>query len=322
MHKILIAQDISEKGKQYLQERGYEIKMGSGISVEVLAREVVDCSAIVARTAEYPREVLQAGKDLKVVGRHGVGVDNIDVEAATELGIYVTNAPESNAETVAEHTIALMLALAKNIVRSDQALRSGNFAIRNQICGVDVAGKTLGIVGLGRIGASVAKKAACGFEMKVIGYDPYLTPDNYPEHAEVLSEWDRIFRESDFVTLHLPSNEATQGIVGRKELYLMQPTACLINAARGEIVNEQALLAALREHRIAGAGLDVYAQEPPVAEDPLFALDNVVVTPHSAALTAECLDRMAVHAAMGIDEVLSGQQPSWPVNEPKARRQD
>ncbi|HUV07028.1 MAG TPA: hydroxyacid dehydrogenase [Spirochaetia bacterium] len=314
--KVLIPQDIAEEGKKYLRERGYEIKMGSGITVEAIREDVKDCDAILARTAPFPGEVLRAGKRLKVVARHGVGIDNIDVKTATELGIYVTNAPESNANSVAEHTVGLIVALAKGYLRFDREFRSGNFEIRNQLKGQDLEGKTLGIIGVGRIGRLVAKKALKGFDMRVLGYDPYVTGVEELPELEVVTDWETPFRESDFITLHLPATADTRGIIGKKELGIMKSTAYLINAARGEIVNEEELIRALREKKIAGAGLDVFEKEPPEKNNPLLKMENVIATPHNAALTAECSIRMALHAAMGIDDVLSGRKPRWPVNIP------
>ena len=317
-YKVLIPQDVAEIGKRYLTERGYEIKMGSGIGVEKLKKDVSDCHAILARTASYPADVLKAGTNLKVISRHGVGVDNIDVETATKLGIFVTNAPESNADSVAEHTTGLILAVAKNLVRCDRETRNGNFEIRYQLPGVDCKGKVLGLVGLGRVGKLVAGKARLGLGMEIIGYDPYISSDSVPgiEKVECVEE---IFRRADFVSLHIPATEKTKGLVCKAHLELMKPAAFLINAARGGIVNEHDLVEVLRENRIAGAALDVFAEEPPQRDNPLFSLNNVVLTPHNAALTTECMDRMALHAAMGIDEVLSGKQPTWPVNNPGNR---
>jgi D-3-phosphoglycerate dehydrogenase len=315
--KVLIPQDITEMGKDYLRERGYEVIIGSGVTVEAICKDVVDCDAILARTALFPAKVLRAGKKLKVIGRHGIGVDNIDVNTATELGIYVTYAPTSNANSVAEHTLALILAAAKNMFKIDKEFRNGNFEIRNRIKGMDLEGKTLGLVGLGRIGKMVAKKAIYGFGMKVIGYDPYIVRDQVDVEIELTSDWDYVFKNADFVSLHLPSTPETKGRVGKKEFEMMKSTAVLVNCARGDVVNETEMIEALQQNKIAGAALDVFAQEPPAKENPLFQMDNVVVTPHNAALTQESMDRMGLHAAMGIDEVLSGKKPSWPVNQPK-----
>lgn len=311
--KVLIPQDVSEEGKQYLRDRGYEIKMGSGITAEAISADVVDCSAILARTAQFPAEVLRAGKLLKAIGRHGVGYDNIDVNAANELGIAVTYAPESNAKSVAEHTVGLLIACAHNFARQDREFRAGNFEVRNQVKGVDLEGKTLSVIGAGRIGAIVARKAIHGLDMKVVAYDPFVKQLPGLPEVEFVSTIEEAFKRADFVTLHLPSLPQTKGIVDAKLLGLLKPTAYFINAARGELVVEDDLIAALKEKKIAGAGLDVFKDEPPAKDNPLFGLDNVILTPHSAALTKECTTRMALHAAMGIDDVLSGRAPKWPV---------
>lgn len=316
-HKVLIPQDVAEEGKQYLRERGYEIKMGSGISEDILKSEVQDCSAILVRTAQLSAAVLKAGPELKAIGRHGVGYDNIDVATATELGIYVTYAPQANAQTVAEYTLGMIIALAHNFVRSDRATRAGDWEIRNRVPGIDLEGKTLGIVGYGKIGSRVARKAIAALDMKVLAYDPFVAADQMPDGARLTTDWETVFKESDFISLHLPSNEKTKGIVGKNEFSLMKQSAFLINAARGDILNEKELVEALKQGRIAGAGLDVFEKEPPDHTNELFSLENVVVTPHNAALTTECMRRMALHAAMGIDDVMSGKEPQWPVNKPK-----
>jgi D-3-phosphoglycerate dehydrogenase len=179
----------------------------------------------------------------------------------------------------------------------------------------------LGIVGLGRIGRRLAKKAVLGLDMKVIGYDPYVSPEAFPEQVTPVKNWEELFASSDFISLHLPGGAGNKGIVGRKEFSRMKKTACLINASRGDVVNEAELAEALRNGDIAGAALDVFAQEPPERNNLLFALDNVLLTPHNAALTREAMLRMALGAAQGIDEVLTGKRPTWPVNEPAAKIQ-
>ncbi|MGE4284797.1 MAG: hydroxyacid dehydrogenase [Clostridia bacterium] len=315
--KVLIPQDITEAGKEYLREKGYEIKMGSGITVDAIKQDVVDCDAILARTAPFTAEVLEAGKKLKVIGRHGIGVDNIDVARAEELGIWVANAPTSNANSVAEHTLTLMLALARNLAYIDKEFRNGDFEIRNRLKGMDLDGKTLGLIGLGRIGTMVAKKAALGLGMKVIGYDPYLTKDKVAPEIEFVDNMEAVFKGADFISLHIPATKETRGSIGKKYFEMMKPTAFLVNCARGEVVNEPELIEALKQKTIAGAGLDVFSQEPPEKDNPLLKMNNVIATPHNAALTQESMDRMGLHAAIGIDEVLSGKKPSWPVNNPK-----
>ncbi len=317
--KVLIPQDITAAGKDYLLEKGYEIKMGTGITPEAIAKDVEDCDAILARTAPFTTEVIKAGKKLKVIGRHGIGVDNIDVETCTEQGIYVTYAPQSNANSVAEHVIGFMLALARNLVKIDKEFRAGDFEIRNRLKGMDLEGKVLGLVGLGRIGTLVAKKAALGLGMKVIGYDAFLTADKVAPEIEFVDNIDTIFKNSDFVSLHMPATKETKGSVGKEQFEMMKSTACFINCARGEVVNEAELIEALQNKVIASAALDVFEQEPPATDNPLFALDNVIVTPHNAALTQESMDRMGLHAAIGIDEALSGKKPTWAVNSPKLK---
>jgi D-3-phosphoglycerate dehydrogenase len=316
-YTVLIPQPIAEEGKDYLRERGYAIKIGTGSTVDTMKEDVKGCDAILMRTAKLPAEVLRAEKRLKVIGRHGVGVDNIDLEAATELGIYVTNAPESNANTVAEHAVGLIIACAKNIPFFNRETRTGNFGIRDQVRGMDLEDKTVGIVGFGAIGSLVAKKAAYGFEMNVIVYDPYIDKEKLPPEISLTDSWEVLFQTADFVTLHLPSTPKTKGLICSPEFEMMKPTAYLINTSRGDILNETDLIIALQERLIAGAGLDVFTQEPPPKDNPLFQLDNVILTPHNAALTKECAIRTALHAAMGIDAVLSGRKPQWPVNEPK-----
>ncbi len=310
-YKVLIPQKISIEGENYLLERGYEIERGNGISAEALATAVVDCDAILARTEQYPATVLEAGKKLKVIGRHGVGVNNIDMETATRLGIQVTVTPLANSNTVAEQTLGVVLALARQLTRIDQEFRQGNWAIRDQIKGMDLEGKTLGIAGLGKIGSLVAKKAAA-FDMTVLAYDPYIESSRVPANVKRVGSLEEVFAKADFVTLHLPYEKK---LIGKALFELMKPTAYFINLSRGEIVFENELIEALQSKKIAGAALDVFETEPPdMKSNPLFSMPNVIVTPHNAALTTEATMRMALHAAQGIDEALTGKTPTWPVN--------
>jgi len=317
---VLIPQEVAQPGKDYLRERGYEIKMGSGITADAIAADAVDCDAILARTAPFPAKVLEAGKKLKVISRHGVGYDNIDVARATELGIWVTFAPESNANTVAEHAIGCVLALARNFIQLDRETRAGNFGVRDQLFGSDLAGKTLGVVGLGKIGRCVAQKAGRGLEMQVVGYDPFLKPEQMAEFAAPAASMEDVFRAADFVTVHIPGGASTRSIVNKKLFALMKKTAFFINASRGDVVAESDLIEALRNGTIAGAAIDVYEKEPPPKDNPLMGMNNVLLTPHNASQTRECMIRMALHAAQGIDEVLAGKRPTWPVNDPTKRR--
>ncbi len=314
MGKILIPQDVVQEGKDFLTSRGHEVIVGSGFDIETIKREVADCDAILARTAPFPAEVLEAGKKLKVIGRHGVGVDNIDVAKATELGIRVTYTPEANANTVAEMAVGFIIASGRNLVVMDAATRSSDFSIRNRMKGQDLAGKTLSVIGLGRIGRLVAKKAMYGLDMKVLAYDPYVTADTAPEGVEITSSWDEAFSRGDFVTLHIPSTPETKGSIDSITLGKMKDSAILINCARGDLVVEEDVATALKNGVISGLATDVYTREPPEVDHRYFPLKNTILTPHNAALTNECMARMAVGAAEGIDDVLNGREPTWPVN--------
>ncbi|WFA08072.1 hydroxyacid dehydrogenase [Tissierella sp. Yu-01] len=312
--KVLIPQDITDAGKDYLVKRGYEVIIGTDSSVETICKEVVDCDAILARTALYPKKVMEAGKKLKVISRYGAGTDNIDINSATELGIQITNAPVANCNSVAEHTIALILACASNIAYMDNQVRKGNWEERNRTKSIEVENKVLGLIGLGRIGRSVASKAYNGLGMKVIGYDPYISSDNRIENIEIVDDINEVYKKADFISLHIPATAETKGTVNGEAFRIMKNTAYLINCARGEIVNEDDLYDALTSNQIKGAAIDVMCQEPPVSNHPLFELNNLIFSPHNGALTVEAMDRMGIHAAMGIDEVLTGLKPTWPVN--------
>ena len=318
--KVLIPSDISQPGKDYLAEKGYTIKMGRGTDEQTILEDVADCDALLARNEHITRAIMEAAPRLKVISKHGVGLDKIDLDAAAEQNIWVTNGPLSNAIAVAEHTMMLLLACAKKLVRFDLAIRSGDYNIRNTMKGMDVEGKTVGIIGCGKIGSMVAKKCVHGFDMKAVGYDPFVPAEARLPEIEYVDTMEEVFRRADFVSLHVPATKDNAGFVNKELLSLMKPTAYLLNAARGSIVNEADLYEVLRSNRIAGAGLDVYAQEPPSEDNPLFTLPNITVTPHNASLTYETTDRMGLHAAQGIDEVLSGGTPTWPCVTPKNPR--
>lgn len=318
--RVLIPSDISEAGKRFLREQGYEIKMGRALDESTIIEDAMGCDAILARNEPITRKIIENLPHVKVISKHGVGLDKIDLDAALEHNIWVTNGPLSNTVAVAEHTVMLMLACAKKLVKFDLAIRSGDYDIRNTCKGMDVEGKTIGLIGCGKIGSMVAKKCVYGFGMKAIGYDPYVPKTARLPEITYLETMDEVFRQADFVSLHVPATTDNNGFVNQKLLSLMKPTAYLLNAARGSIVNEADLYEALKNNVIAGAGIDVYAKEPPDVQNPLFTLPNITVTPHNASLTYETTDRMGLHAAQGIHEVLSGKKPSWPVVTPKMPR--
>jgi len=312
--KVLLVEKIDEAGLKLLEGIS-EVKLASGASEETLMEESRDMDAIVIRAlGRITAKVMDNAPRLKVVGRHGVGVDNIDVEAATRRGIPVVYTPEANAEAVADHAMGLIIALAKNIVWGNCALKfRGNWNFRYEQRGTDVYGKTLGIIGLGRIGRRVAKRAR-GFDMRVLVYDPYVNRDSALKVGVELVDLETLLRSSDFITVHVPLTEETRKLLGEREFNLMKPGAFLVNTSRGEVVDEKAIVKALSTGRLAGAGLDVFEREPPDPENPLFKLDNVVVTPHMASHTVESLRRMAIEVAEGVVKVLKGETPTNIVN--------
>lgn len=312
--KVLIVQPIHESGIRVFGDQ-FEVIIASDPSVETVKREIKGVEGVIVRTAPFTREIIEAADRLKVIARHGVGVDNIDIQAATKKGILVLNTPDANAVSVAEHTITAIGALAKRLMYMDRATREGNWEARNEYKAIDLDGKVLGLVGLGRIGTLVAKKASAAFNMKVIAYDPYVSRQVAEENGITLyDDLDRIFREADVVSLHTPLTAETRGLVNAARLSLMKPTAFLVNFSRGGVVDEEALYKALKSRAIAGAALDVFGEEPPPRNHPLFELDNVLLSPHSAALTQECVVRMATGAAQGVVDVLTGRKPQFVVN--------
>ncbi len=312
--KVLISQPVHESGTAILKP-DFEVRVAPDSSVETLLKEIEDADGLLVRTAPIPREAIFAAKKLRIIARHGVGVDNIDVKAATERGIPVAYTPTANALSVAEHVMAMMMALAKMLPRYDRATRQGNFEIRNSYGAVDLDGKTLGIVGMGRIGSLLAQKASRAFNMKILAYDPFLGAEKLAAMGvKPVKQLDALLQESDFVSLHVPMTPETRGIIGARELGLMKPTAYLLNAARGGVVDEKALYDALSGKVIAGAGFDVFQEEPVPVNNPLLTLENIIVTPHSAALTAECVVRMATGSAQAIADALKGKRPEFIVN--------
>ncbi len=315
-YRILVPEAIHQRGMAFLLEKGYHIKQGSSPNEDTVAKEVEDCDAILTRNAIISERVMRSSKQLKVVAMHGVGVDLIDVEAATRLGIQVVNAKDSNKLAVAEFTIGLLIALSRNLLLYDKGLRAGNWQIRRTL-GTDLEDKTLGIIGMGAIGSLVAQKAVTGLDMNVIAFKRDAKDAPSMPGVTYTSNMDDVLRTADYLSLHIPSTSATQKLIGRRELSLLKPSAFLINTARGEVVDSQALYEALRDKKIAGAALDVFPGEVPDPSDPLLTLDNVILTPHAAAFTEQSVARMSLYAASGIHEVLSGQAPTRPVNRPR-----
>jgi D-3-phosphoglycerate dehydrogenase len=312
--RILICDPIAEDGINLLRQFGAEVDVRTGLSPEELIAAVADYDALVVRSeTKVTAAVIAAAKDLQVIGRAGIGVDNIDVNAATERGVVVVNAPTGNVSSAAEHTIALMLASARYIPQADQTLRGGKWE-RSQFLGIEVRGRTLGIVGLGQVGSEVARRAR-GLEMRVLAYDPFVPEERARVLGVEVVSFDELLRESDFITLHVTLTDTTRELIGEKELRKMKPGARIINVSRGGVIDEKALLRALDEGRIAGAALDVFETEP-ATDLPLFHSDKVVVTPHLGASTAEAQERVAMDVAEQIIAVLQSQPARWAVNAP------
>jgi D-3-phosphoglycerate dehydrogenase / 2-oxoglutarate reductase len=284
--KILIADQIAEEGVNLLTERPlFEVINAPGLTPEQLRVRVRDCDAVIVRSAtRIDAGILEAAECLRVVGRAGIGVDNIDVEAATERGIVVLNTPDANATTTAELALAHMLSLSRHLIQADRSVREGQW-LRSRFLGSEITGKTVGVIGFGTIGRIVATRCL-GLAMRVLAYDPFVTPEAMATIGAESMGLDALLASADYVTLHLPMNDKTRNLISADRLALMKPSARLINCARGGLVDEQGLFEALRTQRIAGAALDVYAQEPP-KDSPLLALDNAVFTPHLGASTEE-----------------------------------
>lgn len=311
--KILIADRVVEEGIDILRNHA-EVDIRTGLKPEELLTIIGDYDAMVVRSqTQVTADVIKAGQKLQVVARAGVGVDNIDVEEATRQGIVVVNAPTSNTISATEHTIALMLALARHVPQANTVLKSGQWQ-RNKFIGTEVRNKTLGIIGLGNIGSEVAKRAR-GLEMKVIAYDPFISVDHAQKLQVEIVPLKQLLQESDFISLHVPLTTTTKGIIGAKEISLLKPTARLINTARGGLIDEVALTKAIRENKVAGAAFDVFTVEP-TTESILFGENNIIVTPHLGASTTEAQTTVARDIAEQIIAVLKGQPAKYAVNAP------
>src|SRR2546421_6516166 len=294
--KIFVADDVNEGGLEPLRAAGFAVEKRTGLKGDELAEALREADGLVVRSeTKVTAGLLEGLARLRVIGRAGVGVDNIDVAAATARGIIVMNAPDGNTMTTAEHTLALLLALARRVPQADASLRAGRWE-RKKFVGVELRGKTLGVVGLGRIGRVVAHRALA-FGMRVVAHDPFIAPEQAQEFELELLPLAEVCARADFLTVHTPLTSETRGIIGARELAQMKPDARVINCARGGLVDERALYAALKEGRIAGAALDVFEQEPPPADNPLLQLEEVITTPHLGASTREAQEGVALTVA-------------------------
>jgi D-3-phosphoglycerate dehydrogenase len=308
---VLIAEELSPATIAVLGDQ-FEIRHCDGANRAELLPGLASANAVLVRSAtKMDAEAIAAAPNLKVIARAGVGLDNVDIPAATAAGVLVVNAPTSNIVSAAELAVSLLLAVARNVVPANLALKNGQWK-RSQFGGVELQDKTVGIIGMGKIGMLVAQRLA-GFDMKFVAYDPYVksAPSGGPEIKMV--SLDELLAESDFVTIHIPKTAETKGLIDTAALAKMKPTAFVINAARGGVLDESALFDALTAGTIAGAGLDVYATEP-CTDSPLFALDNVVATPHLGASTEEAQEKAGVAVAESVVAAFAGTEVPGAVN--------
>jgi D-3-phosphoglycerate dehydrogenase / 2-oxoglutarate reductase len=310
--RILVTEELAPSGLAAMTKAGHEVDIRLGLSPDELRDTVVGAHALIIRSAtQVTADVIHAGRDLVVVGRAGIGLDNVDVEAATARGVMVVNAPQSNILSTAEHTMALLLAQARSIPQAHAALIAGKWE-RSRWEGVELHGKTLGVIGLGRIGTLVAQRAL-SFGMRLVAYDPYVSSDRGRQLGIELLSLDELVSQADFITLHVTKSKETVGLIGRELLARAKPGLRIVNASRGGIVDEEALAEAIASGRVAGAALDVFTAEPTTAS-PLFELDSVVVTPHLAASTREAQDKAGVTIAEQVVLALSGAFVPFAVN--------
>ena len=321
--KVLLTERVSKVGMDMLAEKAEVVVAPSPADADLLPL-IADADGMLIRSTDLGAAMLEAGKRLKVVGRHGIGVDSIDLKAATRLGIMVVNTPGANTNAVAEHALWAIMHCARNFNRVEAAFRAGKFCVAGSLPGLvqkmgfttlELKGKTLGLVGMGRIARRLAEITGKCLQMQVRSYDP-LVPDEAFASLGVqrARSLDETLIGADFVSLHVPHMPETHHLIGKRELALLKKSACLINSSRGGIVDEAALYEALKEKRIAGAALDVFEQEPPSRDLPFFGLDNVLVTPHMAAMTDLALINMSQDVATGILDALEGRRPQYLAN--------
>jgi D-3-phosphoglycerate dehydrogenase len=311
--RILVAEPLAREGVELLRAH-HEVDERPGLSRDELCAAIAEYDALVVRSqVQVDRELIAAGRRLVVIGRAGVGVDNVDLDAATQAGITVVNAPTGNTIAAAEHTLALLFGLARRIAAADASVRRGEWK-RSQFVGTELRGKVLGIVGLGKIGQAIAHRAGA-LEMTVIGVDPYVSAEQAALHGIELTELDELLRRADVITVHVPLGRSTRGLIGRDALAKMKPGALLLNVARGGVVDEVAVATALVEGQLGGAGIDVFEQEPPTGS-PLLESPNTVLTPHLGASTEEAQVLVAEEVADQVLDVLAGRPARYAVNAP------
>jgi D-3-phosphoglycerate dehydrogenase len=312
MSRVLVTEEIAEPGLALLRAAGHQVDEAVGLSPDELLGAIPGAHALIIRSAtQVTASVLEAATGLVVVGRAGIGLDNVDVAAATRRGVMVVNAPQSNVLSAAEHTLALLLAQARNIPQAHGALVAGRWE-RSRWEGVELHGKVLGVIGLGRVGTLVAQRAAA-FGMRLLAYDPYVSAERAKQLGAELLPLEQVVADADFLTIHLPKTPETTGLIGADLLAGAKPGIRIVNTARGGIIDEKALAQAITDGIVAGAALDVFEQEP-LLESPLFQFDQVVVTPHLGASTREAQDKAGITIAEQVELALAGEFVPFAVN--------
>lgn len=312
--KVLLPQEIMEEGTKLLEDAGHTLVHGRGFETEDVLADMKEYQpdAMIVRITPITREVIEANPNLKVIVRHGAGYDALDVKACHDNGVKTLYAPVANSTSVAETALMLILECSRNVLNLRNTWVDDYYKAKLKIRKNTINGKTLGLIGCGNIGSRLAKRALA-MEMNVLAYDPYKPAKDFPEGVEVVRDLDRIFKESDYVSLHCPSTSVTRNMVNKEKLALMKNTAFLINTARGAVVVEEDLYEACKNGTICGAGLDAIRKEPVDPKNPLLTLDNVIIYPHIGGNTVEAAHRASYFAAMGVNEVAEGKEPTWPI---------
>lgn len=316
--KVLISDKTSEKGLEILRKAGITVDVKTGLSEDEIIKIIGDYDAQIVRSeTKTTAKIIEAGKKLKIVGRAGVGVDNIDLEAATKKGVIVVNSPEGNTIAAAEHTIAMLLSMVRNIPMAYDALKDKRWD-RSKYTGIEVYNKVLGVIGLGKIGTRVAKYGI-GLDMKVMGFDPFVTEEYANNLGIELASLEEIYKKADIISLHIPKTTETANLINKETIAKMKDGVRIVNCARGGIVNEQDLLDAVNSGKVAGAAIDVYTKEPAEPSNPILQSDKIVYTPHLGASTEEAQVNVAIDVAEQIVEVLNGGQARSAVNIPSLK---
>jgi D-3-phosphoglycerate dehydrogenase len=320
MKKVLLTQKIRDEGLAVLEGKA-EVIIAPDPSEATISNLIQDVHGVILRTtSQITRDMIASASHLNVISRTGVGVDNVDVAAATEKGILVCHTPGVNAISVAEHAVSLIVVLVKALPYLDNEVRKANWKSRNEYRPVELHQKILGVIGFGKIGSRVADIMKKGFGMNILAYDPYVVQTKEAESDAVFCKLEELLSQSDVVTLHLPATSETKELLNREYLALLKPSAYFINTSRGSVVDEAALIEFLQTKSIAGAGLDVFEQEPLPLDHPLTKLDNVILSPHAGALSKECVARVAVEAAQAVLDVFAGREPRYVYNKAKLKK--